>query len=220
MGSEMCIRDRALTELLGTWPSADAFVLHALERVIDSVGTLDSLSLGDVRRYLDSDQPELVGLACRVLAACRDEASLDTWIELLSSPSPSVRHEAHRALRSVVGLPLGVRPDAWSTWHEGERTWWRTESSAVRHSLENGTATEAVAAVRAVCLKRTRSEELCELLALALDRTEVGVAELAARGLAAQASPRAEQSLVQALERPRPEIRACLLYTSPSPRDS
>ncbi len=202
---------QALSDLLGTWPAADAFVLHALEQVVNSAGRLDSLSLADVREYLDSGQPEQVGLACRVLATCRDEDSLDDWVRLLTNPSPSVREEAHRALRSIAGLPLGIRPSAWNTWLDEEQTWWRTQSAATRHSLEHGNATEAVAAVREICLKRTRSEELCDLLGLALDRPEVGIAQLAARGLAAQSSLRAEDWLVQALERPRSEVRSVAL---------
>ncbi len=208
---------------------ADALLLLEISRITDPYAGEDLLVRERVRGVLGHPDARLATLACLALAKLRDHGAVPDLIVLLSDEDQNLRRRAHATLTGLTGLSLPAESEAWISWLDEGLAWWEERADACRVALSSGTPAEAAMALREAAGQRVYLDQVVDVLALALQRSEPDVLKSACRALGAIHDPGARKVLLPVLAHPDPTVvagartalqrheRAHALATRPTP---
>jgi HEAT repeat protein len=149
-----------------------------------------------------------IGLRDAVIAAGRieDGDSVPYLIALLSERDPGLRADAAWSLQRITGLLLRDRKERWEDWYAAELEWWRERSELAFAELEGSDHGACTRALLEVSSHHSSRDRLSLRVIPLLQDSAPDVARLAAHSLRVLRSKVACAALVEALERPEPEV--------------
>jgi len=195
------------SNLLGSaGAEADAYLLLLIGERNRWPRNKEGLLAERTRAYLNHSDPRLAVLACGAVEQLRDDEAVPELIALLDHARAGVQQRAHGSLVRLTGLELGPVAGPWLAWLDESLTWWDERSVACADALQDGSASEAAAAVHEIGSQRLFLSRVVQLLLPALERPETDVVLLAVRALGATGETAARAALVELLPQAEPRI--------------
>lgn len=199
----------ALARLSARAPALDPAVLAQIGRIGAQRRAAVSVDVVlRVRSALGSQDVAARREAALAVGRLRDDAATPTLVELLDGDLPGVRENALWSLREITGVRFGLDAPRWRRWLEREDLWWTERAPDLFARIENGTAAEAVDALRDVARRRLERAEIARRSVVALQRSERPVLVEACLTLAALKSTVAVAPLIEVLEHGDAAVRS------------
>lgn len=125
----------ALSDMLGSTPGMDVFILDAIKSLArESGGPFQESSLNGIRFSLKAREVSVRCAAAGAAGALRDDDAIPQLIEMLSTDSALEQAAAHAALMEHTGFGYGPKPHLWDRWYQAERSY--LNNAFGRHSRE------------------------------------------------------------------------------------
>lgn len=191
---------RFLASLIGRAGALDALVVGELAReAARQPVTLDARALDALRGELHRAEPELRRVCAAALGALGDADAVEPLVGLLASSDPLESITVHRSLQQICGADLGVDPQAWTRWLDGEETWWSDDAPRELERLQGNDLAAIHKAIGALLRHPLRRHESAAAIAPLLGNQDAGVVAAARRALERLDSAAALPGLVDAL---------------------
>lgn len=197
-----------LVRCAGRVTEVDAVLLLEITRLASEAGLrVESAELTPLRKCLDREATDVVGLAALALGALGDAGAVPALIETLSSDEPRVREAASSALGSITSQRLGTDGAAWEAWYQSEMEWWEKDSQAYLFAVNGADSGKAATAIRELSKRRLQTERAAEGLLGGLRRPEPQLVHLTCAALAQLRSPTTVPHLIRCLEHEDASVR-------------
>jgi len=205
-----------LASLLGQIPEADPLILVEVSRLGDSLPhPLPDDVLDKTRRYVRSNDPELLMLGADACARVEDTAAAPELIALLDHPIRAVGNEAYEALTVMTGLDYGKGSRRWEEWYDKNDEWWRYEAPELLSAIADREPGVVSYSLLELSKWRFYRHEIAPYAARALQREEKDLVILGCAILGHLGSWRGVEPLVDTLGQEDPEIREAAARAPP-----
>ncbi len=190
-----------LALMLGKSPDLDVVALVELARVTESSGiALNETALASVRRLLDKPDPKLSRAALTVAGRLCDSEAFGAILLRLEDPDRLIAAAAHWSLRNMAKVDLGLRSDAWLTWHAEQQTWKAERYAELCEKLGSQDSAEVFAALSELSLRPFFKHDIAQAIGPLVPDSEMALALTAIAALQRIGSTRAAPWLIEALQ--------------------
>jgi len=155
---------------------------------------------------IPSAKPDYQSMLLQSLGSLDDGSSIATLAEQLGSEHVGVRDSALWALKKITGLAYAPQPAAWKPFLDEEHAWMSGTRPRLQLSVRSGTLEHAIEALRELGDRRIHRAEIAGDVAVAFDRPEPELRQLACEMLARLASPAGIAPLCNALDDSNPAV--------------
>lgn len=196
-----------LAELLGWDAEFDQVALRQIGRLAEScAGPVEESVRDATRRLLSADEIPLVREAVVAAGRIEDFEAMESLVDLLEHPDPSVRKACVWSLSRLSGLSFAADPTRWHAWLGMERRWMLGTGPVLVAELSSPDAAVVIHALNELSRRRYRRGEVAGWILPTLQDHREKVRGLACTALGRLGAREALPSLVTALDDPVEEV--------------
>ncbi len=199
---------KALSDVLGSVPAADALVLAEIGQVAGVVRhPIDPKVRARASECLERGDRAMLIEGIVAAGRLENPEAVSGLIEFLRHADENVRESAYEALIEITGQTLRQDPEVWARWHSNVKEWWRSEAAEKLRQVSDAQPAAASRAILELSKQRFFRHDIAERLSRGLERDERDLVVLTCAALGHLGSPLSVRPLLACLEDPDVEIR-------------
>lgn len=194
-----------LEELVNFFPDRARLCASQVPRIGRSLSSVVNRQLASRLRWmLDPGRAGDCSAAMLALGELRDHEAIPAMTGFLEDGREGLARDALWSLRCATGQTFPADPKLWRTWYADELAWFTSEYAGARSRLTHGDPAHVADALRAICKRRIRRDELALDVLAVLRSSNPNLRSLACSALEELDEPLVVPALVQQLDDPEP----------------